>query len=129
MNSENGSGNSHVITRIISLSIKNFRGFPGEHKIDTNADLVLLSGPNGYGKTSFMEALLLLLTGYRYAEKPELLINKNAKGFEIGAKIKLDGKDKGESSLSISYDLNSRVIVTRREARYPFENTAPPVVW
>jgi len=50
MNSENGSGNSHVITRIISLSIKNFRGFPGEHKIDTNADLVLLSGPNGYGK-------------------------------------------------------------------------------
>jgi len=104
MNSENGSGNSHVITRIISLSIKNFRGFPGEHKIDTNADLVLLSGPNGYGKTSFMEAFLLLLTGYYYAEKPELLINKNAKGFEIGAKIKLDGKDKGESSLSISYD-------------------------
>jgi len=26
-------------------------------------------------------------------------------------------------------NLNSRVIVTRREARYPFENTAPPVVW
>ncbi|RLB93172.1 MAG: hypothetical protein DRH50_08390 [Deltaproteobacteria bacterium] len=103
MNSD-GPGNSHVITRIISLSIKNFRGFPGEHKIDTNADLVLLSGPNGYGKTSFMEALLLLLTGYRYAKRSELLINKNAKDFEIGAKIKLDGKDKGKSSLSISYD-------------------------
>jgi len=27
------------------------------------------------------------------------------------------------------YNLNSRVIVTRREARYPFENTVPPVVW
>ncbi len=36
--------------------------------IDTDADVVLISGPNGYGKTSFLEALLLLLSGWHQPE-------------------------------------------------------------
>jgi energy-coupling factor transporter ATP-binding protein EcfA2 len=59
-----------VITRIAKLSLLNFRGFKGHQTIqlDTDADLVLLTGPNGYGKSSLLEAILLLLTGW-YGER------------------------------------------------------------
>lgn len=54
-----------VVTRVKSIEVKNFRGFKGgPHRVDTDADVVLLSGPNGYGKTSLLEALLLGLTGW-----------------------------------------------------------------
>lgn len=52
------------VRRVSDLQIENFRGFIGAHTLDTDADIVLLVGPNGYGKTSLLEALLLLLTGW-----------------------------------------------------------------
>jgi energy-coupling factor transporter ATP-binding protein EcfA2 len=62
---------SGAITRVTCVSLYNYRGFKsnpkGEepaHRIDTDADLVLITGPNGYGKTSLLEGLLLLLTGW-----------------------------------------------------------------
>lgn len=55
----------HVVKRITRVSLKHFRGFVGSEKtiLETDADIVLLLGPNGTGKTSFIEALQLLLTG------------------------------------------------------------------
>ncbi len=76
------------VRRVTSLEICNFRGFvcapepsnceanslPAStgkegksgrpRRISTDADIVLLAGPNGNGKTSFLEALLLALTGF-----------------------------------------------------------------
>ncbi|MGF1643888.1 MAG: AAA family ATPase [Thiotrichales bacterium] len=49
---------------IRSISWENFRGLIGKQEIDVNADLVLIDGPNGFGKTSLMEALLLVVTGW-----------------------------------------------------------------
>ena len=53
------------ITRIQSLTLENFKGFRGRHgPINLDADIVVISGPNGHGKTSLLEALTLALTGW-----------------------------------------------------------------
>ncbi len=52
------------IGKIASISIKDFKGIKESHKLDVNADLVLITGPNGNGKSSFIEALTLALTGF-----------------------------------------------------------------
>ena len=52
------------IGKIASISIKNFKGIKESHKLDVNADIVLITGPNGNGKSSFIEALTLALTGF-----------------------------------------------------------------
>jgi len=50
--------------RIEQVEIKDFRGFNGEHPpINTNSKFVLLFGPNGFGKTSFFDAVEWLFTG------------------------------------------------------------------
>lgn len=50
--------------RLKHLKIRNFRGFGStEVEVPCHADLVLLFGPNGYGKTSLAEAVEWLLTG------------------------------------------------------------------
>ncbi|MGU7781349.1 AAA family ATPase [Burkholderia sp. PU8-34] len=48
---------------IQSLRLQNFRGFAGEHVIDLDADLILVTGKNGSGKTSLLLAIDLLLNG------------------------------------------------------------------
>lgn len=66
-----------AVSRVLSVELRNFRGFKTpdqspDHFVETDADLVLLSGANGQGKTSFLEALLLLLTGwYDISADPE----------------------------------------------------------
>lgn len=51
--------------RLCSLTIRNFRGFgSAATTVPLDANLVLLFGPNGYGKTSLSEAIEWLLYGY-----------------------------------------------------------------
>lgn len=50
--------------RLLELTVRNFRGFgPAVDPIDLDADLVLLYGPNGHGKTSLAEAVEWLFYG------------------------------------------------------------------
>ncbi|MQX37563.1 AAA family ATPase [Roseospira navarrensis] len=68
-----------TIQRIKRVTLRDFRGFKGDHTLDTDADLVLISGPNGHGKTSVLEALTLLLTGWHDpARSPAELIARDA---------------------------------------------------
>ncbi|MDQ7031101.1 MAG: ATP-binding protein [Desulfonauticus sp.] len=53
-----------MIERIKELKIKNFRGFKGEHVFNLDADIILLSGKNGVGKSTIIYALDRLLNGY-----------------------------------------------------------------
>ena len=49
--------------RLKELKIGNFRAYRGSYKFDLDADLVVLFGPNGFGKTSFFDAIDFACTG------------------------------------------------------------------
>ena len=49
--------------RLKDLELSNFRAYRNSYKFDLNADLVILYGPNGFGKTSFFDALDFAFTG------------------------------------------------------------------
>lgn len=54
------------VTRVQAIEVRHFRGLTASapNIWNTDADVVLLTGANGTGKSSFLEALLLILTGY-----------------------------------------------------------------
>jgi DNA repair exonuclease SbcCD ATPase subunit len=49
--------------RIEEVAVANFRGFCEERRISMRADVVIVRGPNGSGKTSFLDAIQWLLLG------------------------------------------------------------------
>ncbi|HHW41628.1 MAG TPA: AAA family ATPase [Syntrophomonadaceae bacterium] len=49
--------------KISKIVLKNFKCFAKEQPIDCEADVVILTGNNGYGKTSVIEAIELVATG------------------------------------------------------------------
>lgn len=59
------------------LSIKNFKTFESIELSVESEYLVVLDGPNGFGKTSFFDALELLLTGtiQRYVELEDIVVD------------------------------------------------------
>lgn len=52
-----------MTTRIVSLELENFRGFSQAQQIDLDADVVLVRGDNGTGKTSLTDGILWVLVG------------------------------------------------------------------
>jgi DNA repair exonuclease SbcCD ATPase subunit len=57
--------------RLGSITIEGFRGFTKKAVVDLDANVIILQGPNGVGKTSLLDAILWALTGRmdRFAEK------------------------------------------------------------
>lgn len=51
------------ITRIKNVTIEAFRAYRRQQEFDLDADVVVLYGPNGYGKTSFFDAIDYACTG------------------------------------------------------------------
>jgi exonuclease SbcC len=52
-----------MVTRIKSLTVENFRLLRGVHEFDFDADVVLVHGNNGTGKSSLLYAIEFALTG------------------------------------------------------------------
>ena len=52
-----------MIARLRSIELQAFRGFADAQRFDLDADVVLLAGENGSGKTSLIDGLLWVLTG------------------------------------------------------------------
>lgn len=113
-----GADRVEVVERIESISLKDFRGFATSHELDTDADIVLISGPNGFGKTNLLEALVLLMTGWYDADSKDaldLITRENSKEnrigglpkerFELSAKVK--GSNKKEGKLNLSWPKTS----------------------
>jgi len=51
------------VVRLKQLEIRNFRAYHGSFEFDLDADLIVLYGPNGFGKTSFFDAIDFVSTG------------------------------------------------------------------
>ncbi len=49
--------------RIDSLDVSEFRAYRGHHQFDLSADVTVLYGPNGLGKTSLFDAIDFVCTG------------------------------------------------------------------
>ncbi len=67
--------------RLKDLEISSFRAYRDIYKFDLDADLVILFGPNGFGKTSFFDAIDFACTGgvarfdERFGRKTDKLVN------------------------------------------------------
>lgn len=67
--------------RLKEIEINNFRAYRESRKFDLDADLVVLFGPNGFGKTSFFDAIDFVCTGgvgrfeERFGRKIDRLLN------------------------------------------------------
>lgn len=63
--------------RLKMLSIEGFRAYGQKQEFDLDADLVVIAGPNGLGKTSFFDAIDYAVTGTikRFAKKQEVIPN------------------------------------------------------
>lgn len=95
-----------MTTRLLDLTAANFRGFgAAPTTINLDSDVVLFYGPNGFGKTSFAEALEWLFYGStRRRKRGELLSSTeyggtyaNAHGgqpVEVSSRVRLgDGRE------------------------------------
>ena len=76
-----------MIDRLLSLELQNFRGYRDAEPIPLDADVVLIHGPNGTGKSSLLQALEFAVTGdvsdlSRFEDSyPRCLQNTVAKSF------------------------------------------------
>jgi DNA repair exonuclease SbcCD ATPase subunit len=95
------------VNRLTRIEIENFRGFGDARAIDIDADSVVITGPNGVGKTSLIDAITWVLTGRvtrleRHKERrtDDVLTNR----YRRGASPKV--------TLAMVYD-GAEVVITR----------------
>lgn len=119
--------------RVQQLELNNFKCFKGKHIIPMDADLILLVGPNGRGKTSIVEALEWALLGelkQRVGDKKEFVpqeyvnrehrhINRTHRpidGASTAEHIKVVWSEhRGSSSIDLSASKASTEVVRRSE--------------
>lgn len=112
------------IQRIKSLQIDNFRGIKRlQRSLNTDADVVLITGPNGFGKTSLVDALNVLLNGYYYSERQSLLNiygNEKDKVANIIARVVYD--DGNEKDIHVKVNDRNLLELTAGEYQWPPED-------
>ena len=99
------------------MSVEGFRGFAKEAEFDLDADVIVLSGSNGTGKTSFFDAILWGLTGSierigpkssvinKFAEFGDARVEINLKahdGHELSVIRRLSGSESATESLTVT---------------------------
>ena len=115
-----------MINRLKSLEMQDFRVFLGSHRVPLDADIILIHGNNGTGKSSLLYAIELALTGSvadlaQYREDyPRCLRHIHGKGQSSAAVRFSEGKDVdclSSTSINSSGSVQSSVLpdeVSRR---------------
>lgn len=88
--------------RLGSVSIKNFRAYRRSQTFQLGADVTVLYGPNGFGKTSFFDAIDFAVTGDigRMRSSGDVHFRKTAKHLDSGTE---------ESTVSLSFSSDGGV--------------------
>lgn len=95
------------------IEIEAFRGFAQRERIDLDASVVILSGPNGTGKTSFFDAVQWLLIGTLERLEP-WRVRRNAEHV-VNQYQALTG---APATVSAGLRINGRTVELRRTGRY-----------
>lgn len=99
--------------RLKKIIINNFRAYQGRHEFDLDADLIVLFGPNGFGKTSFFDAIDFACTGgvtrldKRFGQKVDRLLNSLK---HLDSKI-------DDSSINVKASIENREIEFTRSVK------------
>lgn len=95
------------------IEIEGFRGFADRQRLDLDASVVILAGPNGTGKTSFFDAVQWLLIGtlerlepWRVRRNAEHVVNQ----YQAAAG--------GTATVTASLRIHGRTVELRRTGRY-----------
>jgi DNA repair exonuclease SbcCD ATPase subunit len=95
------------------LEVEGFRGFAERQRLDLGASVVILSGPNGTGKTSFFDAIQWLLLGTLERLEPWRL-RRNAE--HVVNQYRAAGG--GLATVTASIRLAETTVELRRSGRY-----------
>ena len=99
--------------RLVRIELEAFRGFAGAQRLDLDADVVLIRGDNGTGKTSVADGLLWLFTG----DLPRL--EERARGLRKGQDPFVNRyRDNGPARVKLTYTLpDGRQVEAERVGR------------
>ncbi len=95
---------------IKEIELNNFRIYKGNNKInllpDNSRNIIIVSGKNGFGKTTFLMSLVWCLYGRQMEKVDELyqkeIVDKGGYGKYIGNTLNRLAKTEGETKFSIS---------------------------
>jgi len=97
-------------TRIKNISIKNFRGIGKKLDLDIDADIVIIYGMNGTGKTSIIDAIEWTITGEverLWRSNYDKLVNVNESLVNLFLKDQI-------AEVQVEFSKNSKSILERR---------------
>jgi DNA repair protein SbcC/Rad50 len=96
------SDGSAESVRLETITIKNFRAYRKPQTFALGADITILYGPNGFGKTSFFDAVDFVATGGigRIDSSSDAHFTKTAQHLDTGSE---------ESTVSLSFKCNNAV--------------------
>lgn len=87
--------------KLRGITVSGFRGFGREYDFDLSADVVLIHGPNGSGKTSLFDSILWALTGS---------IERNGIGTDVVSRYSEFGEGRVEARLETATGETVRVV-------------------
>lgn len=98
--------------KLRALTVSGFRGFASRHSFDLDASTVILSGVNGQGKTSLLDAVLWGLSGMvpRIGPNDSQLLSLYSASGEMTVSLDVEQTDGSPLRVTRSYDGQSQAL-------------------